>query len=112
MKLFKYFVAVLVIGILGLLPIARHLITKNEVNRELDVAMYEYATQSRQQLMKRLDRIAEENELDPETLEITVEDTSPGSIAVTLRYRSKFKVFFIPVTREVVFRKTATSLGA
>jgi len=111
MKLLKIAVIILAIGFLVVIPVVKHNVTKNEVERELEVAMYEYQLTGKAKVRERLERIAKENELDPSTVEITIDDTGPSQIVVTMRYVATYKVVFVPLREEVRFSKQTARLG-
>lgn len=103
--------AILAVGLLAVIPLAKHFITSNEVERELDTAMYEYQTLTREAFHARIERIADENQLDPRLRQISFDESIPTETTVTIQYESRFRVFFLPISRDVTITRHATKLG-
>jgi hypothetical protein len=100
----------LMVGFLVVVPVVGFLVTRNDVEREFDGAMVEYQTIGRERLRQRLQTIAAENQLDPATLRITVDD-SGSACEASIAYSTEFRVLFVPVHRDVAFTRRTTKLG-
>lgn len=111
MKTVAAIAAILLVGFLAVIPVTKHLVTKNEVERELEAALVEYQMLSREKFDERLKRITVENRLDPATLKVVVDDKSTSTVSVTIQYRSSYRVFFVPVNQDVFIAKKTAKLG-
>ena len=69
------------------MPIAGHFITKNDVERELETALFDFQSLPREKFRTRIEKIAKGSGLDPSTVKITVDETG-DSVSVTIRYQS------------------------
>ena len=66
---------ILVLGSQLVIPVAKHLITRNQVARELEVALYEYQMLPRPAFEARLERITRSNGLEPDRPAITIDES-------------------------------------
>ena len=110
MKILLILAVILAIGFLCFLPITKHYLTRNQVERELETALVEYQVLSREKFQERVNRIAVDNALDPAGLKISI-DHAREAVFVTIQYTSNYKVFFVPVSKVVVVKKGSRSLG-
>ena len=113
MKLLSPFTVILAIGVFGflvLVPLAGHLITRNDVERELETALVDYQTLPRERFRARVDRIVRENRLAG-LASVSIDEPGADVVVVTIRYPSRMHVLLVPVTLDVVVSKTTRRLG-
>ena len=100
-----------IVGFLVVVPITRFLLTRNQVERELEASLIEYQTLPADKFQRRIEKVVSDNELPETGRNLSIEHPTSSSVLVTIRYEADFRVLFFPVHRTVVVTKGSSNLG-
>ncbi len=105
-KGFRLYLGAAVLVIFVAMPWVRHGLQQQTIEQDIQSIGVDYSMHGPASFRARLEEVVRRAQLDPKEVKIsTREDKHTSSVAVEIRYLSRFKILFFPVERRVVIEK-------
>ncbi len=103
---FKLFLFLAVLTFFVVLPIVKSALQEASIGQDIRSAQIEYSMYGREPFRERLNEIVERAPLNLGEVDIKIEEKRPqAKVLIEIRYPSRMKIFFVPVTRNVIVRQ-------
>ncbi len=88
------------------LPVVKSAVQEASLGQDVRSIQMEYSMYGREPFRERLIEIVERAPLDPAKVDIRIQEKRPqAKVLIEIRYASQMKIFFVPISRQVVVRQ-------
>ena len=103
---FKLYLFLAVLTLFVVMPIVKSALQEASLGQDVRRIEMEYSMLGREAFRARLNEIVERAPLNPEEVEIRMQEREPqAKVLIEIRYVSRMNVLFYPFERQVVVRK-------
>ncbi len=103
---FKLYLFLAILSFLVVLPVVKSALQEASLGQDVRSIQTEYSMGGREAFRARLVEIVKRAPLDPDEVEIKIEEKRPqAKVLIEIRYVSRMKILFYPLDRKVVVQQ-------